>query len=251
MAIQAVAECFRYARTKPPADMVDILLLHLRDEYRLVHQSVVGALAWVAGTRLLRLPRASTGALMVVVVLANTGYLGVPLNGALLGREVSVERDRGKVFHTDRLPWVMPTYHPSALLRAPERVTSGPKSDESRLETRITAGESGLPVMPKGRYAIMARHMPRVGNLGLDMMLRTCTIQVNLDYGSEADMAEKFRVGGAGRARRRPRAAAASRRRSGCGRHGRRTYRAAQPGSGRPGSSGSCRASSLRAPGTP
>ncbi len=52
-----------------------------------------------------------------------------------------------------------------------------------------------LPIMPKGRYAIMLRHMPRVGSLGLDMMLRTCTIQVNLDYSSEADMAQKFRVG--------------------------------------------------------
>ncbi|GGC24969.1 glutamate--cysteine ligase [Novosphingobium marinum] len=52
-----------------------------------------------------------------------------------------------------------------------------------------------LPVMPKGRYGIMLRHMPRVGSMGLDMMLRTCTIQVNLDYASEADMAQKFRVG--------------------------------------------------------
>ena len=52
-----------------------------------------------------------------------------------------------------------------------------------------------LPVMPKGRYAIMLRYMPTVGNLGLDMMLRTCTIQVNLDYSSEADMVKKFRVG--------------------------------------------------------
>ena len=52
-----------------------------------------------------------------------------------------------------------------------------------------------LPRMPKGRYAIMLRHMPRVGTLGVDMMLRTCTIQVNLDYSSEADMAQKFRVG--------------------------------------------------------
>lgn len=52
-----------------------------------------------------------------------------------------------------------------------------------------------LPVVPKGRYAIMLRHMPRVGSLGLDMMLRTCTIQVNLDYGSETDMVKKFRVG--------------------------------------------------------
>jgi glutamate--cysteine ligase len=52
-----------------------------------------------------------------------------------------------------------------------------------------------LPIMPKGRYAIMLRHMPAVGSLGLDMMLRTCTIQVNLDYCSEANMAKKFRVG--------------------------------------------------------
>ena len=51
-----------------------------------------------------------------------------------------------------------------------------------------------LPIMPKGRYAIMLRHMPRVGSMGLDMMLRTCTIQTNLDYGSEADMVKKFRV---------------------------------------------------------
>jgi glutamate--cysteine ligase len=51
-----------------------------------------------------------------------------------------------------------------------------------------------LPIMPKGRYAIMLRHMPRVGSMGLDMMLRTCTIQVNLDYCSEANMAKKFRT---------------------------------------------------------
>ena len=56
-------------------------------------------------------------------------------------------------------------------------------------------GRVELPIMPKGRYEIMLRHMPRVGRLGLDMMLRTCTIQVNLDYKSEADMAQKFRVG--------------------------------------------------------
>jgi glutamate--cysteine ligase len=52
-----------------------------------------------------------------------------------------------------------------------------------------------LPTMPKGRYAIMLNYMPKVGNLGLDMMLRTCTIQTNLDYSSEADMVKKFRIG--------------------------------------------------------
>ena len=51
-----------------------------------------------------------------------------------------------------------------------------------------------VPVMPKGRYDIMRAYMPKVGGLGLDMMLRTCTVQANLDFASEADMAAKFRV---------------------------------------------------------
>jgi glutamate--cysteine ligase len=51
-----------------------------------------------------------------------------------------------------------------------------------------------VPIMPKGRYDIMRAYMPKVGNLGLDMMLRTCTIQANLDFGSEADMVMKFRT---------------------------------------------------------
>jgi glutamate--cysteine ligase len=51
-----------------------------------------------------------------------------------------------------------------------------------------------VPCMPKGRYAIMGRYMPTRGSLGLDMMLRTCTVQVNLDFASEADMVRKFRV---------------------------------------------------------
>ncbi len=51
-----------------------------------------------------------------------------------------------------------------------------------------------MPWMPKGRYAIMRRYMPTVGQLGLDMMTRTCTVQVNLDYADEADMVKKFRV---------------------------------------------------------
>jgi glutamate--cysteine ligase len=51
-----------------------------------------------------------------------------------------------------------------------------------------------MPRMPKGRYKIMGAYMPKVGGLGLDMMTRTCTVQVNLDYGSEADMVKKFRV---------------------------------------------------------
>jgi glutamate--cysteine ligase len=51
-----------------------------------------------------------------------------------------------------------------------------------------------MPWMPKGRYRIMRAYMPKVGGLGLDMMTRTCTVQVNLDFRSEADMVKKFRV---------------------------------------------------------
>jgi len=51
------------------------------------------------------------------------------------------------------------------------------------------------PWMPKQRYDIMRAYMPKVGSLGLDMMLRTSTVQVNIDYGSEADMIQKLRVG--------------------------------------------------------
>ncbi len=50
------------------------------------------------------------------------------------------------------------------------------------------------PKMPKSRYEIMTRYMPKVGTKGLDMMYRTCTIQVNLDFESEADMRRKMQV---------------------------------------------------------
>ncbi len=51
-----------------------------------------------------------------------------------------------------------------------------------------------IPIMPKGRYKIMTDYMPKVGTLGLDMMYRTCTVQTNLDFSSEADMVKKLRV---------------------------------------------------------
>jgi glutamate--cysteine ligase len=51
-----------------------------------------------------------------------------------------------------------------------------------------------IPFMPKGRYKIMSEYMPKKGNLGIDMMKRTCTVQVNLDFSTEADMVKKMRV---------------------------------------------------------
>ncbi len=64
----------------------------------------------------------------------------------------------------------------------------------------LTLGMSPLwtraqtPVMPKSRYRIMADYMPKVGSKGLDMMFRTTTVQVNLDFATEADMVKKLRV---------------------------------------------------------
>ena len=57
-----------------------------------------------------------------------------------------------------------------------------------------TARREDISFMPKGRYKIMSAHMPKVGSLGLDMMLRSCTVQVNLDYSDEVDMRRKFRT---------------------------------------------------------
>lgn len=58
-----------------------------------------------------------------------------------------------------------------------------------------TLKREDIPVMPKARYDIMRAYMPKKGSMGLDMMLRTCTVQVNLDFASEADMVDKFRIG--------------------------------------------------------
>jgi len=51
-----------------------------------------------------------------------------------------------------------------------------------------------MPLMPKGRYKLMDAYMDKVGETGKSMMRRTCTVQVNLDFGSEADMVQKMRV---------------------------------------------------------
>ncbi len=55
-------------------------------------------------------------------------------------------------------------------------------------------GHADMPIMPKGRYRLMTDYMGRVGTHGTQMMYRTCTVQVNLDYASEADMVKKLRV---------------------------------------------------------
>ena len=85
--------------------------------------------------------------------------------------------------------------------RPPPRASQGPVGEKCLGSAYLGMGlwpdktREVLPIMPKGRYDIMLRHMPRVGSMGLDMMLRTCTIQTNLDYSSpRRTWCSKFRV---------------------------------------------------------
>ena len=82
---------------------------------------------------------------------------------------------------------------------------NGHLAEVQEIAERIGAGFIGLgaapiwsqdqmPMMPKGRYRLMTDYMGRVGTLGTQMMYRTCTVQVNLDFASEADMVQKMRV---------------------------------------------------------
>jgi glutamate--cysteine ligase len=48
---------------------------------------------------------------------------------------------------------------------------------------------------PKMRYAAMRPYLAGRGRRAWDMMCRTCAVQVNLDYGSEVDLAKKFILG--------------------------------------------------------
>ncbi len=80
-------------------------------------------------------------------------------------------------------------------LRETKAVTEGMGAAMLGLGFQPRWKRSEIPWMPKGRYAIMGRYLPERGTQGLDMMLRTCTVQCNLDYASEADMVAKFRVG--------------------------------------------------------
>ena len=96
---------------------------------------------------------------------------------------------------------------PLATLHETVRRDGGsPRQGQARRRTALGIGFLDLgmsplwtraetPVMPKARYRIMTAYMPKVGSLGLDMMYRTATVQVNLDFGSEADMVRKMRVG--------------------------------------------------------
>ena len=132
--------------------------------------------------------------------LTRFGWQPVIENGkpiALLRDKASITLEPGGQFELSGAP--LETVHETA-----------DETARHLAEVRAVAGEIGVGFiglgfapdwkrsdmhwMPKGRYKIMREYMPKVGKLGIDMMLRTCTVQTNLDFESEADMVKKFRV---------------------------------------------------------
>ncbi|MGG5821260.1 glutamate--cysteine ligase [Falsiroseomonas sp. HW251] len=132
--------------------------------------------------------------------IAAQGWEEIPDNGKPIGLkrgEASVSLEPGGQFELSGAP--MADLHAAkvelaAHLREVHEVAGPLGLGFAPLGFHPLATRDQMPWMPKGRYAIMRNYMPRVGGMGLDMMLRTCTVQVNLDFGDEADMVEKLRV---------------------------------------------------------
>jgi glutamate--cysteine ligase len=128
--------------------------------------------------------------------ILDTGTI-IGLKGDGPWADASVSLEPGGQFELSGAP--LETIHQtcselSAHLAAVRNVAGGLNLGFAPLGFHPTAARADLPWMPKSRYAIMRRYMPLVGGLGHDMMLRTCTVQVNLDFASEADMVRKLRV---------------------------------------------------------
>ena len=132
--------------------------------------------------------------------IAERGWTPIDENGAPIGLKrggASVSLEPGGQLELSGAP--LETLHEveNELLRHYEdvRVAAAPLDlGFAPLGFHPLASRAEIPWMPKARYAIMRRYMQLTGQLGLDMMQRTCTVQVNLDYASEEDMRRKLRV---------------------------------------------------------
>ena len=121
----------------------------------------------------------------------------IGLNGAGRWKQASISLEPGGQFELSGAP--LADLHETRRelddhMAETRRVAAGLDLGFAPLGFHPTMRRDQMPWMPKSRYAIMRRYMAKTGRLGLDMMLRTCTVQVNLDYGSEADMVRKLRV---------------------------------------------------------
>ena len=137
----------------------------------------------------------------VIEAFVSRGWLPVEENGFLIAAVkdgASITLEPGGQFELSGAP--LKTIHQTcnettAHLHASREIGEQLNIGFLGLGFHPTLLREDVPVMPKARYDIMRSYMPKKGNLGLDMMLRTCTVQVNLDFASEADMVEKFRLG--------------------------------------------------------
>lgn len=137
----------------------------------------------------------------VIEAFVSRGWLPVEENGFLIAAVkdgASITLEPGGQFELSGAP--LKTIHETcnettAHLRASQEIGEQLNIGFLGLGFHPTLKREDVPVMPKARYDIMRSYMPKKGSLGLDMMLRTCTVQVNLDFASEADMVEKFRIG--------------------------------------------------------
>lgn len=137
----------------------------------------------------------------VIKAFVSRGWLPVEENGYLIAAVkdgASITLEPGGQFELSGAP--LKTIHDTcnettAHLRASQEIGEELNIGFLGLGFHPTLTREDIPVMPKARYDIMRAYMPKKGNLGLDMMLRTCTVQVNLDFASEVDMVEKFRLG--------------------------------------------------------
>ncbi len=142
----------------------------------------------------------ATGILAMLEGLKKFGWQGVVENGYLIALKrdgASVSLEPGGQFELSGAP--LKTIHQTCgevnqhlreVKEIADKIGAGFLSLGFRPDTRL----EDVPVMPKGRYNIMRAYMPTVGTHGLEMMFRTCTVQVNLDFASEADMVKKMRV---------------------------------------------------------
>jgi len=137
----------------------------------------------------------------VIEAFVSRGWVPVEENGFLIAAVkdgASITLEPGGQFELSGAP--LKTIHETcnettAHLRASQEIGEQLNIGFLGLGFHPTVKREDVPVMPKARYDIMRSYMPKKGSLGLDMMLRTCTVQVNLDFASEADMVEKFRIG--------------------------------------------------------
>jgi len=141
-----------------------------------------------------------TGIFAMLEGLKEFGWQGVVENGYLIALKrdgASVSLEPGGQFELSGAP--LKTIHQTCgevnqHLREVKKVADNIGAGFLSLGFRPDTKLEDVPVMPKGRYNIMRAYMPKVGTHGLEMMFRTCTVQVNLDFASEADMVKKMRV---------------------------------------------------------